>query len=264
MLKTIICIKQAYSQEVTNGVREYFRIYKKPAEIRATVHDFQSIKDLVDTQENGGKDFLIILSELDDGTDIVELTSFLRRQLFNCHIIFISQDKNLLEPLTNHSTMISGFYGYPFIDEDFQNGLDGVFMSLNARGQEDPKEKFLIECIDPKTNTKKIMYKSPDEILYIEATQKKIKYVTKDLIYSKELSKHRIKYNEDIGRGSLSTLVKSLDAKIFYRCHNAYIINIHAIREYRNDTSEIVMANGDRVSVSRGKKKHMLELMDMR
>ena len=264
MLKTIICTKQAYNQEVANGIQKYFEIYKKPAEIKAAIQNFQNIMDLVDTQESGGKDFLIILSELDDGTDIVEQTSFLRKQLFNCYIIFVSEDKNLLESLTNHSTMISGFYEYPFIDEKFQNGLDGVFMSLDAREQKSLKLKFPIEYKDYKTDTKKIVYKDMDEILYVEATQKKIKYVTKSFAYSKVPSKHEAKYEEYSNRSSLLVAEKLLNDEMFYRCHNAFIVNIDAIREYRYDECELIMDNGDSIVVSRSKKKDTRERIDLR
>ena len=261
MLKIIVCTKQAYNQEVANGIQEYFDVYKKSAEIKATTQKFQNIMDLVDTQEKGGNDFLIILSELDDESDIVEQTCFLRKHLFSCYIIFISENKNLLESLTNHNTMISGFYEYPFIDESFQNGLDNVFMCLDAREQESLKGKFAIECKDLKTQAKKIIYKDMDEILYIEATDKKIRYVTSSLVYSEKLSKHEIQYNAYSNKGSLSSIEKVLDSKIFYRCHNSYIVNINAIREYISNNFTLILVNGDCVLVSRGKKKRLEEGM---
>jgi|GEM_PF-5232723 len=263
MLKTIVCIKPAYSQEVANGLQKYFNVYGKIAEIRAITPSFQNIISFVDTEESGGKDFLFVLSELDDGTDIVEQASFLRRQLFNCYIIFISENKNLLESLTNHSTMISGFYEYPFIDESFQNGLDGVFISLYAREQKSLRSKFAIDIKDPKTNTRKVIYKDMNEILYIEAVLKKIRYVTSSLVYSKDKSTHKREYEEFSNRNSLSDIEKLLDDKMFCRCHNSYIVNVRGIREYIPEESRLIMANGDIVIVSRSKKKNIEELLQL-
>ena len=261
MLRTIICAKQGYNGEIAEGINIYIETHKKSAKIESVFNSFQELLELV---ENGviNSNFLIILGESSDGANVIEQAYFLRKKLIDCFIIFVSEDKNLLEELTNSNVMLSGFIMYPFIDETFQHILNYVFEYYETKDLIPPKEKLAIEFKDYRTETKKIVYEDYKNIVYIETISKKTKYVTKRWIYS-EAKVESLEYLNYTNRTTLTSIQEILDER-FYRCHNSFIVNLDEIQSVSYESSEIIMKNGDCVNISRPKKKGLKEKLAIR
>lgn len=58
---------------------------------------------------------------------------------------------------------------------------------------------------------------------------------------------------------SLKELEHQLDGRGFCRIHHEFLVNLaHIIRYYKGDGGEVELINGDRLSVSRGKKANLI------
>ena len=78
--------------------------------------------------------------------------------------------------------------------------------------------------------------------------------VLKDIIYL-ETGRHftmiYTKYGTEKCSSSMSEIEGMLPDEYFYRCHNAFIVNMHEINEFKNNI--LVMSNGEKVEVSKRK-----------
>ena len=65
--------------------------------------------------------------------------------------------------------------------------------------------------------------------------------------------------NEYVTIGPLKRFEEMLEGKGFSKCHNAYLVNLSKVEAVQKD--EIVLSSGDRLHVSRARKKEfMVEL----
>jgi len=63
---------------------------------------------------------------------------------------------------------------------------------------------------------------------------------------------------------SLGWLEEELEPQGFCRVHHSYVINLHLMREYiRNEGGYIVMQNGKAISISRRRKDHFLQALEL-
>lgn len=78
--------------------------------------------------------------------------------------------------------------------------------------------------------------------------------VLKDIIYV-ETGRHCVlihtKHGEKRCSNSMSEIEGMLSEEYFYRCHNAFIVNMDEINEFKNNV--LVMSNGEKVEVSKRK-----------
>ena len=80
------------------------------------------------------------------------------------------------------------------------------------------------------------------EIIYVEVCNHKLFFHTER--------------GEVEGRGSLGQLEKDMEGSTFARCNSGYIVNLRNIKSIEKDT--VIMSNGDRLPVSRARKKEFL------
>ena len=80
------------------------------------------------------------------------------------------------------------------------------------------------------------------EIIYVEVCNHKLFFHTER--------------GEVEGRGSLGQLEKDMEGATFARCNSGYIVNLRNIKSIEKDT--VIMSNGDRLPVSRARKKEFL------
>lgn len=80
-----------------------------------------------------------------------------------------------------------------------------------------------------------------------------------DIIYV-EVSNHKLFFHTERGdiegRGSLGQLEKDMEGSTFARCNSGYVVNLRNIKSIEKDT--VIMSNGDRLPVSRARKKEFL------
>ncbi len=59
---------------------------------------------------------------------------------------------------------------------------------------------------------------------------------------------------------SLKELERQLDGRGFCRIHHEFLVNlVHIIRYYKGDGGEVELINGERLTVSRGKKANLFQ-----
>ena len=85
------------------------------------------------------------------------------------------------------------------------------------------------------------------EIIYVEVCNHKLFFHTER--------------GEVEGRGSLGQLEKDMEGSTFARCNSGYIVNLRNIKSIEKDT--VIMSNGDRLPVSRARKKEFLNQFAM-
>lgn len=88
---------------------------------------------------------------------------------------------------------------------------------------------------------------SPSEILYIKSNLNNVEY------YFLDGTDHK-------ARGKLSTVMLGLNANIFVRTHNRYIVNMAHIDVVDYPNMELRLINGEAVAISRGYKKEFDDL----
>ncbi len=85
------------------------------------------------------------------------------------------------------------------------------------------------------------------EIIYVEVRNHKLFFHTER--------------GEVEGRGSLLQLEKETEGSTFARCNSGYVVNLRNIKSIEKDT--VIMSNGDRLPVSRARKKEFLNQFAM-
>lgn len=87
---------------------------------------------------------------------------------------------------------------------------------------------------------------SPNEILYIKSSINNIEY-------------HLTNGTTQVVRGRLDTVLESLNAYIFTRTHNRYVVNMNHVDTVDYPNMEIKINNGEFIGISRGYKKKFEE-----
>jgi len=59
---------------------------------------------------------------------------------------------------------------------------------------------------------------------------------------------------------SLQEMLGNLPKPIFFACNRSFIINLYRVREYKKDTSLIVLKDGNTISLSRHRAKDFIKI----
>lgn len=103
-------------------------------------------------------------------------------------------------------------------------------------------------------NSVKVLLKKNRKISVNVISEGVQEIVLKDIIYI-ETGWHCVlihtKHGEKRCSNSMSEIEGMLSKECFYRCHNAFIVNMDEINEFKNNV--LVMSNGEKVEVSKRK-----------
>jgi two-component system LytT family response regulator len=99
----------------------------------------------------------------------------------------------------------------------------------------------------------------PTQSGYSYVNYQDIIHINNDGNYTTFFMKNEVKHLISKNIGYFADL---LDFFPFFRCHQSHIINLDEITELnRTDGTHVIMSNGNRIDVSRGKKDELYELM---
>ena len=117
-----------------------------------------------------------------------------------------------------------------------------------------------------RTENTNLTYQSVDKI-NISADGKVYFLNRSDVIYLKSDKSYTTIFLSRKRKIVASKTLKEIQKKFifpeFYRVHNSYVINLNHIVEYNRGLSELTLSDGTVVSVSRRKKKQLLEILQL-
>ena len=157
----------------------------------------------------------------------IELAEEVHKKWSACLIIF----------LTNHLSYATDVYRTEHIwfavKEQFPDRVGEIFDKI-LRYREKQKKQISFLCMN-----KQMVSLSPDDIYYLERTERKTRLVT-------AWGDYEIK-------DRLDTCETYLTKPDFLRCHNSYIVYLPNVKEYKKGIFS--MKNGDRLTISRAYEK---------
>lgn len=199
--------------------------------IENEISEFKSGQDFLECHMKKPFDvvFLDIVMPKPNGFEVAKQVRKISR---NTYIIFITTESSLVY----ESFDFQPFYFIPknkpkITEEKLKAVIDKLLLYMSAT------EKVMISGA---YEDKK--YVSPEKILYIKSSINNVEY-------------HLIDGTVRSVRGKLEDILKSLNAYIFARTHNRYIVNMSHIDDTDYPNMEIKLDNGELIGISRGYKK---------
>lgn len=105
----------------------------------------------------------------------------------------------------------------------------------------------------------KVVHDRKEKFLFLPAGDEKKKVALRDIYYF-EVYGHNLKAHTVNGiieyYGTLQAVAKELEGYYFVRCHSGFLVNLYHVSSYKEDYA---MVAGDRIPISRAKKKAFLK-----
>lgn len=105
----------------------------------------------------------------------------------------------------------------------------------------------------------KVVRERKEKFLFLPVGEEKKKVSLRDIYYF-EVNGHNVKAHTVNGMieyyGTLQSVEKELEGYYFVRCHAGFLVNLYHVSSYKED---YVMVAGDRIPISRAKKKAFLK-----
>lgn len=103
-------------------------------------------------------------------------------------------------------------------------------------------------------------------IKFLIPSKKVIKVINqKEVLYIRAESNYSVFVLEDNSElmicKTLDKVEKSLNPKIFFRCHKSYLVNLSKIQEISRQQFEIIISDNVRLPISRRKRKEFLTVL---
>lgn len=103
----------------------------------------------------------------------------------------------------------------------------------------------------------KLAFPTKDEMIFID---------TKDIMYlegeAKYTTLHLMNGIRYVSSKNIGEFEEMLNPEMFFRCHRSWIVNLSCITKFLKNDSQIVLSNGELISVSTRKKDEFLRLFE--
>ncbi|SMF90421.1 two component transcriptional regulator, LytTR family [Paenibacillus uliginis N3/975] len=231
MLKVYICEDNKQQREQIERIVKHSIIKQKlDMKVALATGDYQDIVD--QPQHEGGRYLFMLDIDLKADMNGIQLAGILRDSYPDCFIVFV----------TTHSELSYLTFQYKVEAFDFI--------------MKDNPEQFLLrvdECLR-KAYERHLKKGRDTRKMTIETEESIINVKHEDvLFFETSSSPHKIKLHEQYRQiefyGTLKELEKQLDDR-FFRCHKAYIVNLHNIKEIDKQNRAVHMINGETCYVS--------------
>lgn len=241
MLKIVICDESSeYIEQLAQITEKIINKNGYIAEIALTTDDPEKVLDII--AASPGDFFFVLTDAVFNRSELsgLELGRRIRKINRDCHIVYVTDHREIIQDILNPMTRPSGFYIKPIDEQELDILTAYIYSDYMNISKKDEAYFYL--------NIGASMYRIPlDSILYFESFYKKI-YV------------HTL--NQRIGfYDSLANLENRLDNN-FVRCHKSYIINRSKISSISYSEMSVNMENGANISISRTYKSMLREMFE--
>lgn len=203
------------------------RVLNHLSEFDVTTTCFFSGKALLDHIDTKPQiDIAIIDIELENGISGIDIAKKLNTDYKKCKIIYLTGYAEYVSPV--YETAHEYFVLKTEIEKFFDKALDSAIKALNEK-----KKSLYIESRFEKAVV------DFDDILYIERNKRTTFVKCKNICY---------KTSE-----KLDSIAARLDENLFVRCHNSFIVNMSAIRQYKDE--KFILHTGESLTITRTYKK---------